>query len=94
VHHAAEDRLKRDTEMYTLMRGPWKYIHRPATGAHELYDLSSDPGELRNLYRPDQPMAKILQVSLIGRGAVDGAVPDLQGIPEEELARLRALGYL
>ena len=27
-------------------------------------------------------------------GAVDGAVPDLGDIPEEELARLRELGYL
>lgn len=94
VHHAAEDRLRRDTEMYSLGLGPWKYIHRPVAGAHELYDLEDDPGELRNLYRPDHPMAKILQLRLIGRGAVDGAVPDLQGIPESELARLRELGYL
>lgn len=94
VHHAAEDRLRRDTEMYSLALGPWKYIHRPVTGAHELYDLSRDPGELENLFRPDHPMAKILQVRLIGRGAVDGAVPDLEGIPAAELARLRELGYL
>lgn len=94
VHHAAEDRLKRDTEMYSLALGPWKYIHRPVPGTHELYDLAADPGELVNLYRPDHPMAKILQVRLIGRGAVDGAVPDLEDIPEQELARLRELGYL
>jgi arylsulfatase len=94
VHHAAEDRLRRDTEMYSLALGPWKYIHRPVAGNHELYDLERDPGELSNLFRPDHPMAKILQLRLIGRGAVDGAVPDLQGIPESELARLRELGYL
>lgn len=94
VHHAAQDRLRRETEMYSLALGPWKYIHRPVSGAHELYDLARDPGELENLYGPDHPMAKILQVRLIGRGAVDGAVPDLEGIPERELARLRELGYL
>jgi arylsulfatase A-like enzyme len=94
VHHAAQDRLRRDTEMYSLALGPWKYIHRPVAGNHELYDLESDPDELSNLYGPDHPMAKILQLRLIGRGAVDGAVPDLQGIPESELARLRELGYL
>ena len=94
VHHAAEDRLRRDTEMYSLAFGRWKYIHRPVPGTHELYDLASDPDELENLFRPDHPMAKILQVRLIGRGAVDGAVPDLEGIPEAELARLRELGYL
>jgi len=94
VHHAAEDRLRRETEMYSLTLGPWKYIHRPVSGAHELYDLAHDPGELENLFRPDHPMARILQVRLIGRGAVDGAVPDLEGIPEAELARLRELGYL
>ncbi|HVS19300.1 MAG TPA: sulfatase [Planctomycetota bacterium] len=94
VHHAAEDRLQRDTEMYSLALGTWKYIHRPVTGTHELYDLEQDPAELANLYRPDHPMAKILTVRLLGRGAVDGAVPDLEGIPEVELARLRELGYL
>jgi arylsulfatase A-like enzyme len=94
VHHAAEDRLRRETEMYSLALGPWKYIHRPVSGAHELYDLARDPLELENLFRSDHPMVKILQVRLIGRGAVDGAVPDLEGIPEAELARLRELGYL
>jgi arylsulfatase A-like enzyme len=94
VHHAAEDRLKRDTELYTLRVGDWKYIHRPSNGRHELFDLARDPGELENLYAPDHAMGLALQTRLLRLGAVDGAVPSLEGIPPEELERLRALGYL
>lgn len=94
VHHAAQDRLERDTEMYSLRLERWKYIHRPNEGRHELYDLERDPDELTNLFSAEQPMARILLGRLIRRGAVDGHVPDLEGIPEEELARLRELGYL
>lgn len=94
VHHAAEDRLERDTEMYALRVGEWKYIHRPVNGRHELYDLARDPLELVNLYAPDQAMALALQTRLLRMGAVDGAAPSLEGIAPEELERLRALGYL
>jgi arylsulfatase A-like enzyme len=94
VHHSAEDRLKRDTELYMLRVGDWKYIHRPVNGRHELYDLAQDPGELHNLYAPDQAMGLALQTRLLKLGAVDGTVPSLEGIPPEELERLRSLGYL
>jgi arylsulfatase A-like enzyme len=94
VHHAAEDRLRRDTELYMLRVGDWKLIHRPVNGRHELYDLARDPGELENLYAPDQVMGLALQTRLLKLGAVDGTVPSLEGIPPEELERLRSLGYL
>jgi arylsulfatase A-like enzyme len=94
VHHAAEDRLQRDTEMYSLRVGEWKYIHRPVNGRHELYDLARDPLELENLYTPEHAMGLALQTRLLRMGAVDGAAPSLEGIAPEELERLRALGYL
>jgi arylsulfatase A-like enzyme len=94
VHHAAQDRLRRDTEMYSLRLGRWKYIHRPTRETHELYDLETDPGELTNLYAPEQAVGLALQARLLSSGAVDGEVPSLEGIPPEELERLRALGYL
>jgi arylsulfatase A-like enzyme len=92
VHHAAEDRLGRDTEMYSLRVGRWKYIHRPTSGAHELYDLERDPGERDNVYAPGHAVGSALQARLAG--VVDGEVPSLEGVAPEELEHLRALGYL
>ncbi len=94
VHHAAEDRLKRDAEMYALRSGDWKYIHRPATGRHELYDLSKDPHELTNLYAADHPRAVGLALRLTRLGALGGAGVSLEGLSQEQLDELRQLGYL
>ena len=94
AHHAADDSHGRDTEMYSLTVGSWKYVHRPATGEHELYDLERDPGELENLYAPDHPEARRLCLRVQAMGAVDGAIPDLESLSEEELDELRGLGYL
>ena len=33
-----------------IRSGRWKYVHRYPDGPHELYDLTSDPGETQNLY--------------------------------------------
>lgn len=94
VRHAAEDRLRRDTEMYSLRVREWKYIHRPASGRHELYDLSSDPAELRNLYAADHPRALGLGWRLAQLGALGGAGVSLEGLSAEQLDELRKLGYL
>lgn len=94
VHHAESDRLKRDPAMYSLRVKDWKYVHRPITGRHELFDLSKDPAELVNLYREDDPMVQILRARLEALGAVTGTGASLEGIPPEELERLRALGYI
>jgi len=94
AHHAAEDRLKRDPEMYSLRVKDWKYIHRPTNGAHELYDLAQDPNELHNLYAPDNDVARALAHQLGVLGALGGEVPTLDGLSAEEIARLKELGYL
>jgi len=94
VHHAPEDRLQRDREMYALRSGDWKYIHRPATGRHELYDLASDPHELVNLYSPSHPRAVGLALRLTRMGALGGAGVSLDGLSQAQLDELRALGYL
>ena len=94
VHHAPNDGRGRETEMYTLAVGRWKYVHRPVSGAHELYDLDADPDELENLYSDDRREARLLRARIETLGAVDGQVPSLEGMTEEELDELRALGYL
>jgi arylsulfatase A-like enzyme len=94
VRHAPDDPRGRDAEMYSLRVKGWKYIHRPATGKHELYDLEADARELVNLYTPEHPMARALAHRIGAMGALGGTMPSLEGIPEDELARLRQLGYL
>ncbi len=94
VHHADEDRLGREAEMYTLLLERWKYIHRPVSGAHELYDLEADPAELTNLYAPEHPMARALSARIAAWGAISGQVVDLEAMDPEELEMLRDLGYL
>ncbi len=94
VRHAAEDRLRRDPQMYALRVKDWKYIHRPVNGAHELYDLSKDPRELTNLYTPEHPMGRALAHQLGKLGALGGEAPTLEGLSEADLKTLRELGYL
>jgi arylsulfatase len=94
VRHAREDRLGRDPEMYALRVRDWKYIHRPASGLHELYDLAADPRELRNLYAPDHPRARAMAYRLGQMGALSGELPTLEGLSEGQLEELRRLGYL
>lgn len=70
--------------------GRYKYIDSPSP---ELYDLSSDPRELRNLYAAEQPRAMAirhqLMVVLASAPAVKPAMP-----PPDAVSALRSLGYL
>ncbi len=53
-----------------LIRDQYKLVHylgyKSYSDAYELYDLSSDPEELQNLY-PDHPAARELQAELDGQ---------------------------
>jgi arylsulfatase A-like enzyme len=42
----------------------WKYVHRYPDGPNELYNLSQDPGEVRNLYGTDEAMSGKLLLEL------------------------------
>jgi arylsulfatase A-like enzyme len=94
VHHDAEDFLGRDAQMYALTLDPWKYIHRPTRGRHELYDLAGDPAELENVYRDDHPMALLLRSRLHSLGAITGYTAPREEMSPEQLEALRSLGYL
>ena len=94
VHHAAGDSRGREPELYSLTAGDWKYVHRPHSGAHELFDLARDPRELTNLYTPDDPRAQVMLHRIEALGAIDGVVPSTEGMSEAAIEELRALGYL
>jgi arylsulfatase A-like enzyme len=94
VQHSPDDRYGRDQVMHTIRVHDWKLIHKPESGAHELYDLAKDPEERTNLYAPDHPMARALEFRLAQMGALGSAPPPLDGLSDDVRAALENLGYL
>jgi hypothetical protein len=83
-------------DLRAIIASPYKLI-KSSTGAAELFDLGSDPGELRNLVSAEPELTRRLATELEG---VAAHLPPLfreegRGVlrPETEEA-LRALGYL
>ena len=75
-----------------LRDGRFKYIDAPTP---ELYDVSADPGETRNIYKAYSRRAEGLRL-LLERLAGSGvqAAPDRDTLDPETLQRLAALGYV
>jgi Flp pilus assembly protein TadD len=77
----------------SLRAGGYKYIDAPKP---ELYDLSSDPAEARNLYDQQRAKAAALRQKIAAVRA--GSVPSRAGSPSsptpETIRILRSLGYL
>ncbi len=79
----------------TVVLGDWKLIWTPGQTPDkefELYHLASDPGETVDLYRPDHPWARVLVEHLRDWYRESGEGEHQPG--EEDLRRLRSLGYL
>jgi arylsulfatase A-like enzyme len=77
-----------------VIDGGWKLIWTPGRedAPYELFDLESDPGEARDLYRPEHPEAVRL-AALLREWSADG--PRAETAPSEaDLEALRALGYV
>jgi choline-sulfatase len=83
------------SDLRVLREGRFKYIQAPRP---ELYDLSSDPGELRNLLEAQASRAHAMRAAL-GRILAEeksaaGSAPGAQAVPPELLEKLGALGYV
>jgi arylsulfatase A-like enzyme len=99
-----------DSQIHTVVSGGWKLIDNPAgetptcdtplpRGGYpiaraELYDLTTDPGERRNLAQRHPEKVAELRERIRRRfgDASRRAVP--QEVPEDLKQELRALGYL
>jgi arylsulfatase A-like enzyme len=81
---------------YGIRQGNWKYIEAPMERTRELYNLSSDPGERTNLLPRRRRIARELAGQLEAwRSEQTGlALGPGQEAAEEELERLRSLGYV
>src|SRR5512143_1311416 len=70
--------------------GRYKLIDAPRP---ELYDLATDPGELRNLYAEQPKTAAALREGL-DRLAASGDAMSVQTLDREAMEKLAALGYI
>ncbi len=77
-----------------IRKGQWKYIEGKEENSKELFDLSSDPLELKNIYTDFSEKTSELSAQL-ENWVKKYTKKQLQhqNIPKEDLERLRALGY-
>jgi arylsulfatase A-like enzyme len=86
---------EKDEMLFAVTDGKWKYIHhRIREERSELYNLDEDPEETTNLIAGEPGVARRLRRNLEERGAFPGSAPDTDGMSEEDLERLRSLGYV
>ncbi|MBI3666424.1 MAG: sulfatase [Acidobacteria bacterium] len=77
-----------------LVAGYWKFVHSTA-GKRELYDLSKDPDETRNLYSAGDGVSRELEARLdqwLDTVHAESGGPS--NLNKETLERLRSLGYI
>jgi Flp pilus assembly protein TadD len=82
------------SDLHAIRDGRWKYILAPKP---ELYDLETDPGELKNLVASQPATANALRDGLQIRLRQEGTAARQQptaGVPADVLDRLGALGYV
>lgn len=76
-----------------VLRGKWKFI-LSTNGRRELYDLSTDPGETRNLADSEPRTAAELQALLTAWQKNLAPVSGRSGLDNDTVNRLRSLGYI
>ena len=80
-------------EKLGVRAGRWKYVEAGEEGTRELYDLSSDPGELTNLAdtRPEEAQRLHEAIAAWRARTPEGRAAE---VSEDDVERLRALGYV
>ena len=82
-------------EKFAVRAGPWKYIEAAQEGTRELYDLSGDPGETKDLFGARADVAERLARGLAGwRRRFDRHARARDDASSETQDALRALGYV
>jgi arylsulfatase A-like enzyme len=79
--------------MFAIRAGRWKYIEAPEEDRRELFDLSIDPQETRNLRERHQDEAARLG-ELLRRWVARAPSLPAQAVADDDAAGLRALGYV
>lgn len=85
----------------SLLFGGWKYVRLLSTGREELFDLEADPSELlsRSSYEPEKlaearmRCEQVLQAAQGLRERYGVSEGRRESLPQDELERLRGLGY-
>lgn len=93
-----------ETEEYAIIDGPWKLVHRrerlPGMAEFELFDVAKDPLDARDVAASNPEAVQRLAKLLAGwREMAQSArlKPDAEatkGLSQEQLQRLRSLGYI
>lgn len=81
-------------EKFGVRLGPWKYIEARSDKTYELFDLATDPGELRNVFRTRRGDAKPAMEALRAWLARPVTAPAPGTVSEDAAKRLEALGYV
>jgi arylsulfatase A-like enzyme len=83
-----------DRDLFTILRWPWKLI-LDSDGDAELYDLTADPGEQRNLAQHEPEKTQTLLTALEQmRSDVVAPVQSPVAVDDAMHEQLRGLGYL
>lgn len=89
--------VRHGADKEALVRGWWKVIRTLAeTGQAEIYDLASDPGELRSLAGTTAATERELTAELAGlaeRRCIGCAGTTVAELSDVQIERLQALGY-
>jgi arylsulfatase A-like enzyme len=87
--------LSKSADQRALEKGGWKVIEDRLTGAWHLYDLVGDPGERhdRAKDKPDE-LDRLKRMLAVMSAATPRAVGEEVPVSEDEVEKLRALGYV